>query len=257
MAQRRMFNPEIVESDAFLEMPISTQALYFHLGMYADDDGFVSPKKIMRIINSGDDDLKVLKTKRFVLPFESGVVVIKHWLIHNLIRADMYKETLYKIEKAKLGLNDNGAYTELREGVGELRKIEAPKWLKERRKEDLCTVNVPQTVPRLGKDSIGKDREEGSAASAAPTPREEFLEFLKSREPEIQRLITERGEGSDVFIRREVANFIGHWTERTAGGKKQRWELERTFELGRRLATWLRNAEKWQKDEAPQEVIKF
>jgi hypothetical protein len=153
-----MFNPEIVESDAFLEMPISTQALYFHLGMYADDDGFVSPKKIMRLINAADDDLKVLKTKRFVLPFESGVVVIKHWLIHNLIRADMYKETLYKIEKAKLGLNDSGAYTELREGVGELRKIEAPKWLKERRKEGLCTVNVPQTVPRLGKVRLGKVR---------------------------------------------------------------------------------------------------
>jgi len=215
--------------------------------MYADDDGFVSPKKIMRMIAAGDDDLKVLKSKRFVLPFESGVVVIKHWLIHNLIRADCYKETLYKTEKSKLGLNENGAYTELREGVGELKQIEAPDWLKKRRKDGLCTANVPQTVHRIGKDRIGKDREEGSAANAAPTPREEFQEFLKSQESEIQRLIAERGEGSDVFIRREVANFIGHWTERSPGGKKQRWELERTFELRRRLATWFRNSEEWGK----------
>src|SRR3990167_1792929 len=111
---RRMFSPDIVGSDAFFEMPTSSQALYFHLGMYADDDGFVNPKKIMRMMSAGDDDLKVLITKRFVLPFESGVIVIKHWLIHNLIRSDLYKETSYKKEKALLGLNDNGAYTELR-----------------------------------------------------------------------------------------------------------------------------------------------
>lgn len=113
MAQRRMFSPAIVESDAFLDMPISTQALYFHLGMFADDDGFVNPKKIMRMLGVSDDDLKVLITKRFILPFETGVVVIKHWLIHNMIRKDRYKETMYLAEKNGLAIKDNGSYTEL------------------------------------------------------------------------------------------------------------------------------------------------
>jgi hypothetical protein len=157
MAQRRMFSQDIVSSDAFLDMPISSQVLYFHLAVRADDDGFVSPKMVMRVIGSSSDDLKVLITKRFLLPFESGVVVVKHWLIHNLIRADLYKETLYKKEKSMLGLNDNGAYTELRDGVSELKQIESPEWLKKRRGE-LRTANVPQTVPRLGKVRLGKDR---------------------------------------------------------------------------------------------------
>ena len=84
-----MFSPDITSSDAFLDMPASTQVLYFHLGMRADDDGFVTPKMVMRLLGSAEDDLKVLIAKRFILPFESGVVVIKHWLIHNLIRADL------------------------------------------------------------------------------------------------------------------------------------------------------------------------
>ena len=151
-----MFSPDIVSSDAFLDMPISSQVLYFHLCMRSDDDGFVTPKMVMRLIGSGEDDLKVLIAKRFILPFESGVIVIKHWLIHNLIRADLYKETLYKKEKSTLGLNENGAYTELRAGVSEIEKIESPEWLKKRR-GDLRTVNVPQTALRLGKDRLGKD----------------------------------------------------------------------------------------------------
>lgn len=112
MAQRRMFSPAIVESDAFLDMPTSSQALYFHLGMYADDDGFVNPKKIMRMIGSTDDDLRVIITKRFVLPFENGVVVIKHWRINNLLRKDWHKETQYLEQKNLLEIKENGSYTE-------------------------------------------------------------------------------------------------------------------------------------------------
>lgn len=114
MAQRRMFSLQIVDSDAFLDMPQSSQLLYFHLSMRADDDGFVSnPKKIARVVGANDDDIKVLFTKRFLLAFESGVVVIKHWRIHNLIRGDRYNETKYIDEKASLQLKENGSYTEL------------------------------------------------------------------------------------------------------------------------------------------------
>lgn len=114
MAERRMFAKTIIDSDMFLDMPLSTQALYFHLSMRADDDGFINnPRKIQRMIGASDDDLKVLVMKRFILPFDSGVVVIKHWKIHNYIRNDRYKETVYQDEKAQLLLKENGAYTEL------------------------------------------------------------------------------------------------------------------------------------------------
>ena len=142
MAERRMFAKTIIDSDMFLDMPLSTQALYFHLSMRADDDGFINnPRKIQRMIGASDDDLKVLVMKRFILPFDSGVVVIKHWKIHNYIRNDRYKETVYQDEKSQLLLKENGAYTEL------------------------ATIGIPddnqdgyqmETQVRLGKDSLGK-----------------------------------------------------------------------------------------------------
>lgn len=106
-----MFHKRIVESDLFLDMPDSTQNLYFHLSMCADDDGFVDkPKSIMRMTGKKEDDLKLLITKQFILPFESGVIVIKHWRINNYLRSDRYKETNYKAEKAQLSINKNGEY---------------------------------------------------------------------------------------------------------------------------------------------------
>ena len=113
MAERRMFAKTIIDSDAFIDMPLSTQALYFHLSMRADDDGFINnPKKIQRMVGASDDDLKVLVMKRFIIPFESGIVVIKHWKIHNYIQKDRYKPTVYVEEKAMLVSKDNGSYTE-------------------------------------------------------------------------------------------------------------------------------------------------
>jgi hypothetical protein len=113
MAEKRMFSKQIIDSDAFLEMPLSTQALYFHLGMRADDDGFIdNPKKIQRTINASEDDMKILLSKRYILKFESGVIVIKHWRIHNTLRSDRYNETVYQEEKSMLELKDNKSYTE-------------------------------------------------------------------------------------------------------------------------------------------------
>ena len=118
MAERRMFAKTIIDSDAFLDMPLSAQALYFHLSMRADDDGFVNnPKKIQRMVGASDDDCKLLVMKRFILTFESGIIVIKHWKIHNYIQKDRYKETVYLSEKSTLSLNENNAYTECIQGV--------------------------------------------------------------------------------------------------------------------------------------------
>lgn len=111
MAEKRMFAKTIIDSDAFLDMSLSTQALYFHLSMRADDDGFINnPRKIQRMIGAGDDELKMLIAKKFIIPFESGVCVIKHWRIHNYIQKDRYKETVYKDEKAHLMLKENKSY---------------------------------------------------------------------------------------------------------------------------------------------------
>jgi hypothetical protein len=112
MAERRMFAKTIIDSDAFLDMPLSTQALYFHLSMRADDDGFINnAKKIQRMLGCNDDDLKILLSKNFIIPFETGVCVIKHWKIHNLIQKDRYKPTVYSEHKSKLSLKNNNVYT--------------------------------------------------------------------------------------------------------------------------------------------------
>ena len=144
MAERRMFAKTIVDSDMFIDMPMSARLLYYDLAMRADDDGFVnSPKKIMRFVGASMDDMNVLIAKQFIIPFESGVVVIKHWRIHNYIRKDTYKETPYKDEKALLYLDKNNGYR---------LENECPSTNRQR------TVNEPSTQVRLGKVRLGKDR---------------------------------------------------------------------------------------------------
>lgn len=113
MAEKRMFTQKIIDSDAFLDMPLSTQALYFHLNMRADDDGFINnPKRIQRTVGASEDDLKLLIAKRFVICFENGVIVIKHWRMHNTLRKDRYNPTQYQEQYALLDVKDNNAYTE-------------------------------------------------------------------------------------------------------------------------------------------------
>ena len=111
MAERRMFAKTIIDSDAFLEMPISARLLYYDLGMRADDDGFVnSPKKIMRVIGATNDDMNILIMRKFIIPFDNGVVVIKHWRINNYLRNDRYTETQYLKQKQMLSVDKKGKY---------------------------------------------------------------------------------------------------------------------------------------------------
>ncbi|MCS8572978.1 conserved phage C-terminal domain-containing protein [Pediococcus pentosaceus] len=146
MAQRRMFSKKITDTDIFLDMPLSSQALYFHLNMHADDDGFVSnAKTVKRMIGSSDDDLKLLLTKNFIFAFESGVVVIKDWKIHNYIRKDTYNTTIYGDEKEQLSQDENGSYT-----------------LSPR------AVDEPSPQVRLGKVRLGKDSNIYSSSNDEP-----------------------------------------------------------------------------------------
>ena len=158
MAERRMFAKTIVLSDAFLDMPLSARCLYFTLGMLADDDGFVnSPKSIMRQAGASQDDLNLLFVKRFILNFDSGVIVIKHWRIHNYIRSDRYKESKYIEEKSTLEIDQNGAYTErYTNGIPDVTQV-------------VSTLDTQVRLGKvsLGKASVGEDNEE--AAPPKPT----------------------------------------------------------------------------------------
>ena len=149
MAEKRMFTQKIIDSDAFLDMPLSTQALYFHLNMRADDDGFVNnPKRIQRTVGASEDDLKLLIVKRFLLCFENGVIVIKHWRMHNTLRKDRYNPTQYQEQFATLEVKNNSAYTEKKPGADIMETAWQP--------------NGNQTEPQYSIEevSIDKKREE-------------------------------------------------------------------------------------------------
>lgn len=157
MAERRMFAKTIIDSDAFLEMPMSARLLYYDLSMRADDDGFVnSPRKIMKFIGASSDDMNILIARKFVIGFDNGVVVIKHWRIHNYIRGDRYKETTYKEQMAQLELDENKAYrltekeiaTNLQPTCNQLATDGLPT-------VDQVTYQR-ETQVRLGKDRLGK-----------------------------------------------------------------------------------------------------
>jgi hypothetical protein len=137
MAEKRMFSMKIIDSDMFLEMPQSTQNLYFHLGMRADDDGFINnANKICKVIGASSDDLKLLIAKSFIIPFESGVIVIKHWRMNNYLRKDRYSTSSYLEEKSHLYVKENGAYS-LQENLGiPLVDLIATQYREEEKKEE-------------------------------------------------------------------------------------------------------------------------
>lgn len=160
MAERRMFAKTIVLSDAFLDMPLGARCLYMTMGMVADDDGFVnSPKSIIRQCGATEDDLKVLIAKRFIIPFDNGVIVIKHWRINNYLRNDRYQPTAYVDEKEQLALDENNAY-KAKDGA----------------------VGIPNIgIPSIGKDRIGKDSIDKHNRRFAPPSVEEVRAYCDER----------------------------------------------------------------------------
>ncbi len=178
MAERRMFAKSIVLSDAFLDMPASARCLYFTLSMFADDDGFVNtPKGIMRQCGACEDDFKILLAKKFLLAFETGVIVIKHWRINNYLRKDRYTETKYLEEKKHLKISENGAYT-----LG----------------------GTPVGIPSIGKDSIDKISIDNSnttnivVGDEQQPQQQKTKKFNKPTIEEIKAYCTERNNGIDA-----------------------------------------------------------
>ena len=150
MAERRMFNKKITDNDTFISLSAAAQALYLHLTMAADDDGFCSQKSIaMMKAHAKPKHLNELAERRFIILFDSGVVAVTHWRMANAIRRDRYTPTVYRDEKALLELNENDAYT-------------------------LATVEQPKVAERLTQDSIGQDSIGQVSVSEGEKPRKRF-----------------------------------------------------------------------------------
>lgn len=182
MARRRMFSLDIIDTDVFLEMPASAQNLYFHLGMRGDDDGFIaSPRKIMKSVNASDDDMKILLAKQFVIPFDTGICVIRHWRIHNYIQNDRYNETHYKEEKKQLTIQDN-VYTLDTTGIQGVSGLE--------------------TQVRIGKVRIGKGNKI-ALPSESPTAHSD-----KSKKPTLEEVSS---FFDDSGFNKDPENFFNYW----------------------------------------------
>ena len=150
MAERRMFSKTIIDSDLFMDLPLEAQALYFHLSMRADDDGFIgNSKKLCRMLGVGEENLAILIEKELLIKFDSGVIAVKHWREHNQIRKDRYKATIYLEEKKSLGDEGGGLAKEENKPEKTSGNQMATKWQP--------NGNQMATQVRLGKDSIGKD----------------------------------------------------------------------------------------------------
>lgn len=215
MAERRMFAKKITESDAFLDMPSSAQMLYFHLSMNADDDGFVNnPKKIQRMCGASDDDFKLLLAKSFVLLFESGVIVIKHWKMHNYIQADRYRPTDYVEEKSMLGLKKNKAYTL------DVNKMDT-KCI-----QDVSVGKESIGKVRLGEDSIVKDSKGESVRG------EKAKRFIPPSVEEVEQYCIERSNNI------EAQSFIDFYESKgwmIGKNKMKDWKAAvRTWERSRK-----------------------
>ncbi|MCC8439891.1 DNA replication protein [Leuconostoc pseudomesenteroides] len=168
MAQRRMFSKEITTSDTFVDMPMSSQLLYFHLGMEADDEGFIGNAKMLsRAYGANSDDLSLLKAKGFIIMFETGVSVVKDWNLNNKIRKDRVKPTIYRSEKSLLNVDIDGAYYVDNQMATKRQPID----------------NQMSAQDRLGKDRLGKDRKDILSGSDEPDriPYKEIVDYLNKK----------------------------------------------------------------------------
>ena len=209
MAERRMFAKTIVTSDAFLDMPMSARCLYFTLGMFADDDGFVnSPKSIMRQVGATQDDMQILIAKKFVLLFDSGVIVIKHWRINNYLRSDRYKETTYIEEKAELTVEDNGAYTKNNDGI---------------------PVGIPMVDHCETQNSIGKDSIDKNIYGEFKNVKLKEEEFNKLKE-KFPKDYKDRIEALSVYMRSKGKTYKDHYATILSWARKEEREKPKVIE---------------------------
>ena len=240
MAQRRMFSKKIVETDFFMEMSPTAKLLYFYLNMSADDDGFVgNPKTIKLISGATDDDLKILIAKQFIIPFDSGVIVIKDWKIHNYIQKDRYNQTQYLDEKKQLLVEENGTYTKCIQDVSSL-----------------------DTQVRLGKskDRLGKSNNTMSDKSDDVIPYSEIISYLNEKTGRSFRTT----EAHKRFIKARwnedyklddfegvVDNKVADWTGKTINGQPAEKYLQPSTLFGTKFDNYLNQTPMHQEQAQP------
>ncbi|MCA2391316.1 conserved phage C-terminal domain-containing protein [Lactococcus sp. NH2-7C] len=240
MAQRRMFSKKIVETDFFMEMSPTAKLLYFYLNMSADDDGFVgNPKTIKLISGATDDDLKILIAKQFIIPFDSGVIVIKDWKIHNYIQKDRYNQTQYLDEKKQLLVEENGTYTKCIQDVSSL-----------------------DTQVRLGKskDRLGKSNNTMSDKSDDVIPYSEIISYLNEktgrsfRTTEAHKRFIKARWNEDYKLddfKRVVDNKVADWTGKTINGQPAEKYLQPSTLFGTKFDNYLNQAPMRQEQAQP------
>lgn len=246
MAERRMFAKSIVLSDAFLDMPLSARCLYFTLGMLADDDGFVgSPKAIMRQCGASLDDMNVLLSKRYVLQFDSGVIVIKHWRMNNYLKNDRHKTTTYLEEMKTLVIDDKGAYTErslLPENTECLHVVS--------KLDTDCIQNGYTGKYRLGKESIDKDSKDISSEPTASSPVAKLIlkdgSVYEVTQDEVNNL---KNLYRGANVEKELRHMEG-WCSKNPEKRKTRKGI------GRFITNWLSHADESKETGSAWEDIK-
>ena len=200
MAEKRMFAKTIIDSDLFLDMPVTAQLLYFHLCMRADDDGFINnPKRIMRDVRCSDDDMKMLIAKDYVIPFESGVIVIKHWRLHNYIQRDRYKPSLCD-EKNLLTTNKNKVYERMDTECIQIGNRLDTECIQIDNKMDTECVQIGDTDKsrldknRLDKSRLDKSSVDSSVSADTPTtpPKKPKKKFVPPSYEEVKAYIYEK-----------------------------------------------------------------
>lgn len=228
MAKKRMFSLGVLDTDAFMDMPLSAQALYFHLNLRADDDGFIgNPKRIVKLIGASEDDLRLLVAKRFVLTFEDGVIVIKHWRMHNAIRKDRYTQTNYYDDLISLKIKPNGSYTLNDiypgvEGIDCLPEVECKE--------------VPESAPLIEESVIDAEEEKRKEAAQHKKDVEDFFEKVWG--------LYIRKEGKNAVSKKakeEIFNLgyekmeacIKNYAKQKEGSEKQYLLMGSTFFNGR------------------------
>ncbi len=157
MAKKRMFSLDVIDTDKFLEMPTSTRLLYYDLGMRADDDGFLGGfKKITKMTGASEDDIKLLIAKNYIIPFENGVIVIKHWRLNNYIQSDRYNKTIYQEEMGSLALENNNVYTLDTQCIHRLDKTRLDKISLDKISIDTTTTKDNQNIVSIVEENFGR-----------------------------------------------------------------------------------------------------
>ena len=206
MAKRRMFSLDVVDTDQFLDMPSSARLLYYDLGVRADDDGFLqSAQKICRFTGASQDDLKSLIDEGFVIPFKSGVIVIRHWFMNNQLRKDRYTPTVCKVERSHVFLDENSVYEFTETPVTD-------------RLPDGCRL-VANLEPQVREDQIREDQErvvEERTAEGRSTPPPAAAP--SSAAADLQQIAVDLVNKYGLPVAKSVFNDVRHDLE-TYGGE--------------------------------------